>query len=85
MSLCFSPSIEPYACGTDTCWPKDATISQSCFATSKELVDHNKNEHSDEPYTEKPFRCALAGCGKSWKVCYFDHSDRPTKIYLSFS
>jgi len=80
MSLCFSPSIKPYACGTDTCWPKDATISQSCFATSKELVDHNKNEHSDEPYTEKPFRCALAGCGKSWKVCYFDHSDRPTKI-----
>ncbi|KXN83638.1 Transcriptional activator Myb [Leucoagaricus sp. SymC.cos] len=67
LPLTANPSIRPYACGTDTCWPSGATTSRSCFTTSKELFDHNKIEHSDEPYTEKPFRCALAGCGKSWK------------------
>lgn len=65
-----SPSIKPYACGTETCWPSGASTSRSCFTTSKELFDHNKAEHSDEAYTEKPYRCALAGCGKSWKVCW---------------
>ncbi|KAF9452596.1 hypothetical protein P691DRAFT_794751 [Macrolepiota fuliginosa MF-IS2] len=67
LPLTADPSIKPYACGTDTCWPNGAATSRSCFTTSKELFDHNKNEHSDEPYTEKPYRCALAGCGKSWK------------------
>ncbi|KAF9535330.1 hypothetical protein CPB83DRAFT_841584 [Crepidotus variabilis] len=62
-----NPSIQPYACGRPSCWPAGETSSSSCFVTSGELQDHAKDKHSDEEAADKPFRCALAGCGKSWK------------------
>ncbi|KAG5648246.1 hypothetical protein DXG03_006204 [Asterophora parasitica] len=61
-------SVRPYACGRDGCWPAGAPASTSCFATSKELLEHSKVEHAKDVPGDKPFRCALAGCGKSWKV-----------------
>ena len=60
----FSSSIRPYACGHDECWP----TPKPCFATSGELVEHIKVQHPECDYTGKPFRCALSGCDKSWKV-----------------
>jgi hypothetical protein len=40
----------------------------ACFATSRELGDHSKNDHADDVLGGgKPFRCGLEGCGKSWK------------------
>ncbi|THU91625.1 hypothetical protein K435DRAFT_860155 [Dendrothele bispora CBS 962.96] len=61
-------SIRPYACGYPSCWSADNT-SLACFATSRELFEHNKlHEHQDpNSIEEKPFRCALQGCGRSWK------------------
>lgn len=50
------------------CWPRDAPTSSACFATSKELLDHCKTIHVKDPSGDKPFKCALAGCGKSWKA-----------------
>jgi len=38
-----------------------------CFQTSGDLLDHSKDQHPDEDAAEKPYRCALLGCGKSWK------------------
>ncbi|RDB28956.1 Myb-like protein A [Hypsizygus marmoreus] len=61
------PSIKPYACGRETCCPMDTASSSACFATSKELFDHSKIDHAEDPPGDRPFRCALAGCGKSWK------------------
>lgn len=52
------------------CWPAGAPESSARFATSKELFDHSKIDHAHDPPGEKPFRCALAGCGKAWKVFY---------------
>lgn len=43
-------------------------MSKSCFATSKQLFEHSKGDHEGEPLGDKPFRCGLSGCGKSWKV-----------------
>jgi hypothetical protein len=63
-----SPSVKPYACGRERCWPAGADISSACFPTSKELLDHIRTEHTQDPAGHKPFRCALAGCGKSWKA-----------------
>ncbi|GLB36483.1 putative myb-like DNA-binding domain containing protein [Lyophyllum shimeji] len=60
-------SVKPYACGRERCWPKDARMSSSCFATSKELFEHSKVDHARDIPGDRPFRCALAGCGKSWK------------------
>ncbi|KAJ8517032.1 hypothetical protein ONZ45_g5735 [Pleurotus djamor] len=65
LRLTADSSVLPYACGYDGCWPSDATMSTSCFATSRELSEHSK-DHEDE-MSNKPFRCGLAGCGKSWK------------------
>ncbi|KAK0208617.1 hypothetical protein DFS33DRAFT_461224 [Desarmillaria ectypa] len=59
------PNILPYACGYRSCWPRER------FATSRELLYHSKtHEHEDEESddgTDRIFRCALHGCGKSWK------------------
>jgi len=67
LPLTSDPSVKPYACGRERCWPAQATSSRVCFATSKELFEHSKAEHAGEPIGDRPFRCALAGCGKSWK------------------
>ncbi|KAH9487048.1 Transcription factor MYB3R-4 [Psilocybe cubensis] len=67
LPLSSDPNIRPYACGRPQCWPNTATTSSSCFATSGELLDHSKEQHPDEDASEKPYRCALTGCGKSWK------------------
>ena len=64
----YSPAVKPYACGRESCWPAGATSSSACFQTSKELLDHSRNDHTDDAVGNKPFRCALAGCGKSWKA-----------------
>lgn len=63
-----SASVLAYACGHRECWPPDGMSSKSTFATSKELSDHNKIVHNGDLGGSKPFRCALAGCEKSWKV-----------------
>ncbi|KAK7468569.1 hypothetical protein VKT23_003073 [Stygiomarasmius scandens] len=62
-------SIRPYACGYPSCWPANATTGLACFATSRELFEHNKLHEHQDPHNieEKPFRCALSGCGRSWK------------------
>lgn len=67
LALTPDPSVRPYACGREMCWPRDAPTSSACFATSKELLDHCKTIHVKDPSGDKPFKCALAGCGKSWK------------------
>lgn len=64
LTLFFSSSIRPYACGHDGCWP----TREFCFATSGELVEHIKEQHPECHSTGKPYRCALSGCDKSWKV-----------------
>ncbi|KAL1951754.1 hypothetical protein VTO73DRAFT_903 [Trametes versicolor] len=61
------PSVLAYACGHRDCWPEGGVSSKSAFTTSKELSDHNKIVHSGDLGGSKPFRCALAGCEKSWK------------------
>ncbi|PPQ62741.1 hypothetical protein CVT24_000435, partial [Panaeolus cyanescens] len=58
-------NVRPYACGRVGCWDADRGLSAHTFATSGELLDHSKN-HPDDG-VEKPFRCALSGCNKSWK------------------
>lgn len=64
----YSPSIKPYACGHQLCWPVRETKSCACFATSRELNDHSKTSHADDILGGgKPFRCGLDGCTKSWK------------------
>jgi hypothetical protein len=67
--------MRAYACGRDHCWPSDASTSRSCFATSKELLDHGKLVHGEEEesVSDRPYRCALSGCGKSWKVSVITH------------
>ncbi|KAL4257294.1 MYB transcription factor 20 [Pleurotus pulmonarius] len=65
LRLTLDSSVLPYACGYDRCWPTDASCSTSCFAMSKDLSEHVKT-HEDES-SDRPFRCGLAGCGKSWK------------------
>ncbi|KZT06298.1 uncharacterized protein LAESUDRAFT_726121 [Laetiporus sulphureus 93-53] len=60
-------SVLAYACGHLTCWPTDVSESKSRFATSKELSDHSKAEHTEDFGGSTPFRCGLAGCKKSWK------------------
>lgn len=63
-----SSSVLAYACGHPSCWPQGATSSQACYATSKELNDHQKVEHAEDFGGSTPFRCGLPGCKKSWKV-----------------
>ncbi|KAF8898459.1 hypothetical protein BD779DRAFT_1484033 [Infundibulicybe gibba] len=60
-------SVLPYACGHEKCWPAEVLESRARFATSKELFEHSKKDHAMDPLADKPFRCALAGCNKSWK------------------
>ncbi|KAI0374497.1 hypothetical protein BV20DRAFT_1118498 [Pilatotrama ljubarskyi] len=60
-------SVLAYACGHRECWPADAPSSKSAFATSKELSDHSKIVHGGDLGGNKPFRCGLTGCEKSWK------------------
>ncbi|OCH88612.1 hypothetical protein OBBRIDRAFT_72190 [Obba rivulosa] len=61
------PSTLPYACGHGTCWPPGETHSSHRYATSKELSNHYKGVHGDDAKCITPFRCALAGCDRSWK------------------
>ncbi|PFH50771.1 hypothetical protein AMATHDRAFT_3627 [Amanita thiersii Skay4041] len=68
LAITSDPTIKPYACGNERCWPTDSPRSSSCYATSRELFDHYRNEHESDPPADKPFRCALAGCHKSWKA-----------------
>ncbi|KAG2117932.1 uncharacterized protein F5147DRAFT_566041 [Suillus discolor] len=66
-----SPSIKPYACGHESCWPVAAASSLACYTTSRGLSDHNKSSHPEDSGGERPYRCGLDGCGKSWKARYF--------------
>ncbi|KAL4069412.1 hypothetical protein J3A83DRAFT_3553486 [Scleroderma citrinum] len=61
------PSIRPYACGHESCWPAHASTSLACYSTSRGLSDHTKAEHLDDVGGDRPYRCGLEGCGKSWK------------------
>lgn len=67
LPLSSDPKVRPYACGREGCWSIGASMSKSCFATSKQLFEHSKGDHEGEPLGDKPFRCGLSGCGKSWK------------------
>ncbi|KAF8649893.1 hypothetical protein AX16_005653 [Volvariella volvacea WC 439] len=69
LTLSSDASVRPYACGREECWSSDAVMGKTCYATAKELFDHMREEHSDDSNGtgDAPFRCALAGCGKSWK------------------
>lgn len=68
LAIASDPSIKPYACGRERCWPAEAPTSSACYATSRELFDHCRTEHESDLPGDKPFRCALAGCDKSWKT-----------------
>ncbi|KAH0838554.1 hypothetical protein J3R83DRAFT_6874 [Lanmaoa asiatica] len=61
------PSIKPYACGHESCWPSNAASSRACYCTSRGLSDHNKTAHPEDSGGDRPYRCGLEGCGKSWK------------------
>nr|AXB87526.1 MYB transcription factor 20 [Pleurotus ostreatus] len=65
LRLTLDSSVLPYACGYDCCWPTDSSSSSSCFAMSKDLSEHVKIHENEE--SDRPFRCGLSGCGKSWK------------------
>ncbi|KDR84868.1 hypothetical protein GALMADRAFT_217949 [Galerina marginata CBS 339.88] len=67
LPLSTDPNVRPYACGRPQCWPSTEPTSSSCFLTSAELLEHSKEQHPEENAAEKPYRCALLGCGKSWK------------------
>ncbi|GBE78420.1 hypothetical protein SCP_0113080 [Sparassis crispa] len=56
-----------YACGHQLCWPEGTITSSACFATSGDLLEHNRAKHPQDHFGSKPFKCGLAGCGKSWK------------------
>ncbi|KAH7927401.1 hypothetical protein BV22DRAFT_284883 [Leucogyrophana mollusca] len=60
-------SIKPYACGHPSCWPSEASVSAACYCTSRGLSDHNKTIHPEDSGGDRPYRCGLEGCGKSWK------------------
>ncbi|OAX44913.1 hypothetical protein K503DRAFT_678072 [Rhizopogon vinicolor AM-OR11-026] len=60
-------SIKPYACGHESCWPANAARSLACYTTSRGLSDHNKSAHPEDAGGDRPYRCGLEGCGKSWK------------------
>ncbi|KAJ7071446.1 hypothetical protein C8F01DRAFT_1110541 [Mycena amicta] len=68
------PELRAYACGRESCWPARASTGSVCYSTSKELVDHIRSTHEEEAGIKskdtnaRPYKCALAGCGKSWKV-----------------
>ncbi|KAJ7456566.1 hypothetical protein FB451DRAFT_1276412 [Mycena latifolia] len=70
LPLSTDPDMRAYACGRESCWPSDAETGHSCFATSKELLDHSRSAHDEgeESASDRPYRCALTGCGKSWKT-----------------
>ncbi|KAJ6604228.1 hypothetical protein DFH09DRAFT_302241 [Mycena vulgaris] len=70
LPLSADPNVRAYACGRDQCWPSVAEIGHYCFATSKELLDHSRLVHGEGEVSTsaRPYRCALAGCGKSWKT-----------------
>ncbi|KAN0078361.1 hypothetical protein V8E55_010418 [Tylopilus felleus] len=60
-------SIKPYACGHENCWPPNETSSRASYCTSRGLSDHYKTAHPDDSGGDRPYRCGLGGCGKSWK------------------
>ncbi|KAJ7042682.1 hypothetical protein C8F04DRAFT_1076744 [Mycena alexandri] len=63
-------NVRAYACGREPCWPSAAEIGHVCFSTSKELLEHSRMIHGEgeDSVSDRPYRCALAGCGKSWKT-----------------
>ncbi|KAF9229618.1 hypothetical protein BS17DRAFT_771690 [Gyrodon lividus] len=61
------PSVKPYACGHESCWPANAASSRACYCTSRGLSDHNKTAHPNDSGGDRPYRCGLEACGKSWK------------------
>ncbi|KAJ7169456.1 hypothetical protein C8R46DRAFT_1217154 [Mycena filopes] len=69
LPLSSDPNVRAYACGREPCWPSIAEIGHVCFATSKELLEHSKMIHGEgeDSASDRPYRCALTGCGKSWK------------------
>ncbi|KAI5991525.1 hypothetical protein EDD15DRAFT_2368882 [Pisolithus albus] len=40
---------------------------RACYSTSRGLSDHNKAAHPDDVGSDRPYRCGLDGCSKSWK------------------
>ncbi|KAJ7770909.1 hypothetical protein DFH07DRAFT_805674 [Mycena maculata] len=70
LPLSSDPNMRAYACGRYPCWPSGAEIGHQCFSTSKELLDHCRLVHGEQPEhtNDRPYRCALTGCGKSWKT-----------------
>ncbi|KAF9568508.1 hypothetical protein CPC08DRAFT_746320 [Agrocybe pediades] len=67
LPLSDDPNIKPYACGRAECWPAGEPMSRSCFTTSGELLDHSRDDHPNDGPSDKPYRCGLKGCDKSWK------------------
>ncbi|KAI9572691.1 hypothetical protein HD554DRAFT_2014921 [Boletus coccyginus] len=61
------PAIKPYACGHESCWPSNTASSRASYCTSRGLSDHNKTAHPEDSGGDRPYRCGLEGCGKSWK------------------
>ncbi|KAK7064591.1 transcriptional activator Myb [Favolaschia claudopus] len=63
-------SVRAYACGRHPCWSSHGQMESTCFATSKDLLEHRKQVHGEggESPDDRPYRCALLGCGKSWKT-----------------
>ncbi|EIW86473.1 hypothetical protein CONPUDRAFT_161215 [Coniophora puteana RWD-64-598 SS2] len=91
------PNVKPYACGHETCWPAEAKQSSHMFRTSRGLSDHNKAAHPDDAGGDRPYRCGLEGCGKSWKSinglqyhlqiskAHFQHAISTTIMRTSFN
>lgn len=70
LPLSSDPNLRAYACGHSSCWPEGAAEGRCCFATSKELIEHRRTVHGEgeSSVSARPYRCALASCGKSWKT-----------------
>ncbi|KDR84466.1 hypothetical protein GALMADRAFT_237340 [Galerina marginata CBS 339.88] len=61
------PNARLYVCGRPQCWPHTQPTSSYCFQTAGELMDHSRDQHPNEDLAKRPYRCALPGCGKSYK------------------
>ncbi|KAJ7693628.1 hypothetical protein B0H17DRAFT_1059299 [Mycena rosella] len=70
LPLSTDPDVRAYACGREACWPSASETGHYCFATSKELLDHCRLAHGEgeESTSDRPYRCALTACNKSWKT-----------------
>ncbi|KAJ7124754.1 hypothetical protein C8R43DRAFT_898713 [Mycena crocata] len=70
LPLSTDPNVRAYSCGREPCWPSGLEVGHVRFSTSKELLEHSRTLHAEEveAASDRPYRCALAGCGKSWKT-----------------